>query len=185
LRAALIGYPADLTAEDICGSMRQYGVEDQCEVFENIPVEQVAHILARSKVALHWSGQEGSNKATYEALCCDTPLIVYRHNLGFPMHGINPSTGILADDHNLAQAIEWMVDHWREFQPRRWVLANTGYQLATRVLNETLQAIAHERGEPWTRDIVHRVNRINPRYKSDEDRRAMEPAYEALKQYLR
>jgi glycosyltransferase involved in cell wall biosynthesis len=184
LRTALIGYPADLNALDIRRDMRRHGVESHCELFENLPIEQVARILARSKVALHWSKQEGSNKATYEALSCDTPLIVYRHNLGFPMQAINSSTGVLADDYNLAQAIEWMVDHWRQFQPRRWLLANTGYERSTMALNDSLQTIARERGAPWTRNIVHRVNRINPRYKFDDDRLAMEPAYDKLAELL-
>jgi hypothetical protein len=185
LRVALIGSPRDLTADGVRREMRHFGVEDQCELFENLPFEQVANIVARSKVALHLTRQEGANKATYEYLCCDTPLIVYRHNLGTPIHCINRSTGVLADDHELPQAIDWMVGHYRDFQPRRWALANTGYERSTRMLNETLKAVAIERRQPWTRDIATRVNRPIPGYKYEHERIALGPAYEALCEYLR
>jgi len=185
LRAALVGYNLDLTIKDIKSLARKYGVADQCDFYESIPSDEVARIVADSKVALHLSKKEGTNKATYEALFCNTPLIVYRHNVGFPMSSINNDTGMLADDSELPAALTWMVDHYREFNPRRWALANTGYRRATQTLNDALRDLAVSRRRTWSRDIVPKVNRPNLRYKHDEDRIAMEPAYQELLRYLR
>ena len=184
LRVALIGYPMDLTAAEVRKEMRRFGVEKQCDLFENLAPPEVARIVGRSKVAVHLTKQEGTNKATYEALCCNTPLIVYRHNLGFPMSSINERTGLLAADNELADAIAWAVDHYLEFQPRAWALEHTGYLRATRTLNDCLRDAALRRREPWTQDIVARVNLVNPRYKFESDRLAMEPAYSQLEELL-
>jgi len=185
LRVALIGYPMDLTGEDIRRLMRRYGVEDQCESFESIPAECVAEIVADSKVAILLSKQEGNPKAPYEALFCDTPIILHRHNRGLRQSTVNEQTGLWADDRELPAAINHILDHRGEFRPREWALAHSGYRHATRQLNEALKDMAVARGEPWTRDIVPKTNRPNLRYAHDDDRMGMQTAYEDIKRFLR
>ncbi len=185
LRTALIGYPMDLTLDDIRRSMRKFGVEDQCETFESIRPERVAEIVADSKVAILFSKQEGNPKAPYEALFCDTPIILHRQNLGLRRSTINGQTGLWADETDLADAISCIISNPSDFRPRKWALAHSGYRRATQQINDALREMALARGEPWTRDIVPKTNRPNLRYLNEADRAAMQPSHEQIKRYLR
>ena len=162
-----------------------WGVDQQCQFFEAIPPGEVARIVSQSKVALHLSRAEGANKATYEAFFCDTPVIVFRHNVGFCEDVINEETGMFADDDELADAILSIARRSHRFQPRRWALANTGYAYATETLNSLLKQLAGQAGEPWTNDIVPKINSPNLLYANEADRLALEPTYADLLQYMR
>lgn len=181
---ALIGYPEELKQRDIERCARRHGVLQQCRFFERIPHVEVARIVSRASVAIHFSRAEGTNRASYEAWLCNTPLIVYRHNIGFRMEYVNERTGLLADDHELAGAIDHVLRNRGRFAPRAWLLERSGYRNATRKLNEMLCDIAHRRGEPWTRNIVEKKNALGLVYVNEEVRLEMEPEYDRLEQYL-
>jgi glycosyltransferase involved in cell wall biosynthesis len=179
-RVALVGYPLFRTSGAIRREMRAFGVADQCTLFESVSATEVAKILATSKVALHLSRFEGANRSIYEAFFCNTPAIVYKNNVGFNMSHITPLTGLLADDSELGDAINWVLDHPDQFRPREWALSHTGYLQATGTLNSRLRELALARGEPWTRDIVPKTNRPNARYKHDIDSTTLENGYQYL-----
>lgn len=183
-RVALVGAGTSAGRKEIERQMEALGIRSQCEIFERVPATTVANILARSKVAILLSRLEGTNKGIHEALFCDTPIIVYRHHIGLNMRTVNPMTGVLADDHELPDAIENMIRAPQAFQPRSWALANTGYCRSTMQVNSMLRAMAVQRGTPWTTDIVPKVNRPHAQYKADEDRIAFEPAFDELSQFL-
>lgn len=184
LKVAFIGYPGDLQLSDIRRLASRFGVSDLCHFYQGIPPQEVADIVASSGVAVHLSKAEGTNRASYEAWLCDTPLIVYRHCMGFRMDYVNDRTGLLADDHELADVIQYCLDQRQSFSPREWLLERSGYQKATLRLNNFLRTIALENGEPWTTDIVAKKNAPHLLYAREEDRLAMEPEYEELKRYL-
>jgi hypothetical protein len=71
------------------------------------------------------------------------------------------------------------------FSPRAWALAHTGSRNATRQLNERLRAIALAKGEPWTRDIVEKVNAPNLAYKEPGAIAVHEQAKAIAPRYLR
>src|SRR5207253_4695957 len=79
LRIALVGYDLGWTRESIEQLLRQYDLERDCAIYESIPHEEVARVVAESKVSLLLSQREGANKAAYESMFCGTPGIVYRH----------------------------------------------------------------------------------------------------------
>jgi glycosyltransferase involved in cell wall biosynthesis len=184
-RVALIGAGTGAERKIIERQMEVIGIRSQCEIFERVPAATVANILARSKVAILLSKLEGTNKGIHEALFCDTPVIVYRHHIGLNMRTVNPMTGILADDHELSDAIENMISAPQAFQPRSWALANTGYCRSTNQINTMLREMALQRGNPWTIDIVPKVNRPHAQYKLEEDRIAFEPLFDGLAGFLR
>lgn len=185
LRVALVGYPMDMTREDIVDKAKKYGVDSYCEIYEQISPAEVAKIISASRMAVHLSKAEGTNKASYEALLCDVPLIVYKHNIGFRNSYINDKTGILADDKELANAIEFILNRQDTFSPREWILKHSGHLNATYKLNRALKEIALEHGEPWTVDVVPKKNGPNFLYAKEEDRIIMESAYEDLRKHLR
>ena len=70
------------TREPIERLLRQYDLANECDLYENIPHQQVAQIVADSGVSLLLSQREGSNKSIHESMLCGTPIIVYRHQQG-------------------------------------------------------------------------------------------------------
>jgi glycosyltransferase involved in cell wall biosynthesis len=184
LKLALIGYPLGWTRQPIEDLLNKYGLNADCTIFEQIPHAEVSRIVSESRVSLLLSRQEGSNRSVYESMFCDTPVIVYRHHRGINLDHVNERTGLLADDDELAAAIERIVDHPEDFNPRGWALENIGFENATRKLNEALKRLAETRGLPWKRDIAAKRNAPNLRYAQPGRYRDFEDEYARLREFL-
>ncbi len=184
LRIALIGYNMGWTREPIERLMRKYDLEQDCTTFENIPHTEVARILADSKVSLLLSLREGSNKSIYESMFCGTPVIVYRHQCGMNLEHVNPTTGLLADDDELADAVKYVLDHSGEFDPRGWALENVGYLKSNQKIDDALCGMAGNRGRPWTHGIVSKKNGPHLRYAEMGLYKDFAAEYESLQAYL-
>ncbi len=184
LKFALIGYNIGWTSEEIKGLLRQYDLEGDCTLHEDIPHDEVARILADSKMSLLLSQREGANKAIYESMFCDTPVIVYRHQCGVNLDHVNSHTGRLAADDELADAICYVLDHPEAFESRRWALENAGYANANRKLNSELVELSRRRGLPWTRDIVAKKNAPNLKYADLGVYQEFADEYERLSHFL-
>lgn len=185
LRCALIGYPLDMTKENIVDLAESFGIRSSIDIYENILPIDVARIVTSSKVAVHLSQAEGPNKASYEAMMCNVPIIVYKYNDGFRKEFINSQTGIFADDDGLSFQIEYVIDNIKSFSPRSWLLRCGGFKNSTSILNTVLKQIALQNNEGWSSDIVAKINQPNLYYAYDDDRVCFESAYEDLKHYLR
>ncbi|MDT4965830.1 MAG: hypothetical protein QOJ64_567 [Acidobacteriota bacterium] len=184
LRIALIGYTMGWNRERIERLIRHYELEESCDIYEMIPHDEVARILADSKVSLLLSRQEGANRGIYESMFCGTPIVVYRHQCGVNLDHVNQRTGLLADDDELADTISYVLDHPTAFDSRGWALEHVGYANATRNINRTLRTMAESRGLPWTRDIVEKKNAPNLRYAQPGLYRSFDLEYERLQDYL-
>ena len=94
LKAALVGYPADYTLDEIVRQARHYGVEDQLEFHEHLSPEEVNVQYNRARVNLLWSRTEGFNRAIIEGMCAGVPCILRAgHNYGHHYAYINSQTG--------------------------------------------------------------------------------------------
>ena len=184
LRFALVGYQMGWTREPIERLLRQYGLESDCDLYEMIPHAEVARIVAASRVSLLLSHREGANRAIYESMFCDTPIIVYRHQCGVNLDHVNARTGLLADDDELGQAISYVLDHREEFDPRQWALRNAGYRNATQTINAALRRIAERRGLTWTKDIAAKKSAPELRYAEAGRYAEFAAEYERLQQLL-
>ena len=106
VRVLLIGFPwGARTADDIraeAAAMRNPRVE--LTIFESLPHTRVAELVAASKVFVFLSRKEGDNKALVEAMFADVPAIVFAESIGGARSRINPATGMLAQDSELADA---------------------------------------------------------------------------------
>jgi glycosyltransferase involved in cell wall biosynthesis len=186
IRVALVGYPSTWKRNHIERLMRRYGVQEQCEVFEGIPHKQVANILSDSRAALLLSRQEGTSKSFFEALFCDTPVIVTRdHRGGINQHTIPDDVVVLAGDDELDCAILSVMESPERFRAREWAASRTGWPLATRRLNEALEEMARQRGQPWTHPIVPKKNAPNLMYAEEGRYREFEEEYASLEPFLR
>lgn len=184
LRIALIGYDLGWNGETIERLLRQYNLEHDCTMFENIPHAEVARVVADSKVSLLLSHREGANRAIYESMFCGTPIIVYRNQCGVNLDHVNAATGLLADEDELADAIKHVIDHPENFEPRAWALANAGYANANKKINAALSEMAAERGLPWATDIAAKKSAPNLRYAEAGRYKQFAAEYQKLEAYL-
>jgi glycosyltransferase involved in cell wall biosynthesis len=184
LRFALIGYDMGWTRESIERLLRQYDLQDDCTLYQDVPHGEVARVLADSTMSLLLSQREGASKAIYESMFCGTPVIIYRHQCGINLDHVNARTGMLAADDELAGAIVHLLDHAEAFDPRGWALENAGHANATRKINAALAGLARRRGLPWIRDIVEKKNAPNLRYAELGIYKQFDEEYEQLGKFL-
>ena len=182
----LLGYPQGRSREDICRQANYFGVLDLLEIHENLQAEAVAEHMARAKVNVIWSRKEGVNRAIIEGMFADVPCIVRKgFNYGFRYPYINPQTGCFAEEKELPERLAWMIENYRQFRPREWVMANMTCQTATGLLSEAIRNTAIARGEPWTTDLAVKVNKLHMGYWDERDVKRFEPDYAFLKSMIR
>lgn len=184
LSTALIGYEMTWTQDRIEQLAREYGVFQDCTFFQLIPQAQVARLVAGSGVTVLLSLQEGANRAVYESLFCDTPVVVSREHRGINLDHVNASTGLLADDGALAESLLSVLAERERFTPRAWAEEHIGFHVARRLLNEQLRETALAGGRPWTRDIVGKKNAPSQRYTEPGLYRTFEADYDGLAAHL-
>lgn len=155
LKVALVGYKQDKDIATIAEEASHFGVRDQVELHEDLPLEGVNQLLSRSRVHVLWSRKEGANRAIVEALFADVPVIA-REGLGYghPYPYINESTGRFATEQTLADAILEVIRQPQRYSPRAWALENMSPQRATSILDEAISRSCRQRGEPWTGGIA-------------------------------
>lgn len=164
LSMLLIGVPGGLTRASIEAMAAERGLADALTVRERIPHAEVARLVARSRVSVLLSRQEGSNRAVYESLFVGTPVVVYAAHKGIDLGHVNARTGLLADDEKLDGALLAVIDGRDRFDPAAYAREELGYANATRKVNDGLRRLALARGRAWTRDIVAKRNAPNLRY---------------------
>jgi len=185
-RVALVGYPTGgYTREHIERDAEYYAIRKNIDIFEQIPFADVLALLRRSKVAVMLTRREGANRAFYEALFSDVPVIVTKESRGMNWDHVNSETGCFTDDNELANNILKVHAYRHLYHPRAWALKNTGARRSSTLLNEVVRQAATSKGEPWTVDVAPKKNGPNALYLNDTTRIMLEPAYKNLEQFLR
>ncbi len=141
---------------------------NQITIFEDLEPAAVNEVLNQSKVNVLLSRQEGSNRSLFEGFFAGVPGLALANNVGIPTTHFNPQTGRLIAEHELAAALLYFRNHWPEFDPRPWAMANIAPEVTTSKLNLVLRQLAEQRHEPWTRDIVCKCNCPSLRYYPDQ-----------------
>jgi glycosyltransferase involved in cell wall biosynthesis len=158
----LLGYPINLSKDDILQEAQYYGVADQVEIQEYAPYARINEYLNRSKVNVVWSRREGVNRAIVEGMFAGVPCLVREgFNYGHKYSYINEHTGRYSTEHGLPEALLWMIENHQRFSPRDWVMANMSCQKATEILAERIRARALNDGEPWTEGLAVKTNELN------------------------
>jgi glycosyltransferase involved in cell wall biosynthesis len=168
-RVALVGFPWDEgTLSQVENLAKWYGVRRQVTFFEKLCPEEVNMVLNQSKVNVLLSLKEGANKTLFEGMFAGVPAILLENNIGVNKeHIVEGRTGRLIKERELPEVLLWFREHYREFRPREWAMQNISPQVSAAKLNTLLRELAHQRGEPWTRDIVAKTNCPEPRYYPD------------------
>jgi glycosyltransferase involved in cell wall biosynthesis len=185
LKIALVGYPLVWDQARIVRLLEQFGLKDQCTIFDSVPQSEVAKIVGDSEAYVLLSRREGANRALYEALFCDTPVVVFAGHRGVDTQMVRSGVGMLYEPDGLGDAIVAVLSNRDAFRPLAWAQANSGYSNSTASLNAILKQMAQKRGLPWTSDMVPKKNAPEVRYAHDADQEMMEPEYALLSPFLR
>ena len=185
LRIALVGYPLVWDQDRIARLLVEHGLKEQCTIFDSIPQPEVAKVVGDSEAYVLLSRREGANRALYEALFCDTPVIVYAGHRGVDTEMVRSGVGALYEADGLGEAIRGVLANRDAFRPLAWARENSGYANSTIALNAIVKAMSQRRGLPWTHDMVPKKNAPEVRYADEADRERMEPEYPLLAAFLR
>ena len=184
LRVALVGSPTVWSREKIESMIDRYDLSDSCTVYENIPHARVAEIVASSSAFVLASRQEGANKALYEALFCDTPVLIYSEHRSVNPDHIGSDVGIRFASGELDKAIRSVLEAPDRFSPRKWALEHTGWPVATEQLEALIRGIEERADRAWTRSIAAKKNAPHLRYAETGKYREFESEYERLHELM-
>ncbi len=159
LKVALVGYSLGLSLDDLRRLAAHYGIDDQIEWHEGLSQPDVNVLLNRSKVNVIWSRKEGVNRAIVEGMFAGVPCVVRAgFNYGFKYPYINEATGRFADESELSDCLAWMMDNYRRFDPRPWVMEHMSCQRSTAIVEGVVRR--HVQG-PWTGPLAVKVNGLH------------------------
>lgn len=181
-KLALVGYPLDLTQTDILAQARIFGVDDLIAIFERRTPTEVNALLNRSKVHVLCSRREGVNRAIIEAMAAGVPNVVREgFNYGHHYAYINDRTGRFATEQDLPRVLINMIDNYRQYSPRDYVLSFMTPEASTQRLNREIRDVALSLGEVWTRDIAIKVSTLDGlTYLDPSDRKRFAEDYRYL-----
>lgn len=187
LRIALIGYPIDMTREEIASLAQYYGVIDMIEIFQNIPQAEVAELVAASRCMVLWSRREGSPRAIIESMAADVPCIIREgFNYGQHYRHINPLTGRFASEETLGHTIMDILKSSNTLNPRKWILENMTPKTSIKNLNALMKSIGSAEGEEWTEEAVAKTNGLHGmEYLNPLDSNRFESAYQELRSLIK
>lgn len=156
VNVTIVGQDQDgRTAEDIVRLAKAYGVDDQIRIVSNATYPVVSATLARAKISVLFSVNEGSSVIVTESLFAGTPMgLLERAHIGSRVF-INEQTGRLFKERNLGQQLLEFLDSAPRMTPREWAVQNglDCYSSGQR-LNAALKTGATLDGAEWTHDIV-------------------------------
>jgi glycosyltransferase involved in cell wall biosynthesis len=188
LKVLLVGYPMDLTREDIFQLAKIRGVADQIELFERLKPADVNGLLNRAKVNVIWSRREGSTRAIIEGFAAGVPGILRAgFNYGYHYPYINSATGSYATDRDLPDRLLEMVKVPERYDPRSWILESMSPQVATRHVDEAIARHAARVGEKWTtgRLAVKVTSLDSMAYWDETERTRFAPDHDFVRSALR
>lgn len=178
-RVLLMGVPlGGRTDKDLMAEAKRFGVEDRFDLVLRPSRADVMAGLARGRVSLVFSRQEGACIAVAESLFADTPVGAFRNARIGSKAFINERTGVLLGRRGLPAQIQRFVEEAGEFRPREWAVEHISCRISRRVLNDALQRAAECDGHIWTKDIVPIAKDLVPVYLSAKAEAESQPWYE-------
>jgi glycosyltransferase involved in cell wall biosynthesis len=162
LNITLVGYPVDMSKQEILKLAEYYGLENNVHIYEWIKPEEVAALQRRAKSNVLWSKFEGNNRAIIEGMFCGSPVIMREgHNYGEQYEFINEFTGCFANESNLTQRLQQILKSHRKLNPRKYVLENRNCVSATSIMNQTIKDYEKSQGRKWEGELAIKTNELH------------------------
>ena len=181
LRVVCVGQPDERhTISQIKALAKHFGVPQNIEFLESIPIEKVTELQCRSKVAAIFSRWEGCCVAAAEALFAGAVLVMRDNAYVGPRAYVNEQTGLAFNLKNAAAQISRALADGERYRSREWALENISYEKTGQALNQKLKADSLSAGLPWTTDLCAMHWRPYAQLTHERDRTTLRPAWEEL-----
>lgn len=178
-RVLLMGVPlGGRTESDLLDEARAFGVADRFELVVRPSREEVRSGLARGRVSLVFSRQEGACIAVTESLFADTPVGMFREARVGSKAFINEQTGRLLERRRLTRQLDDFIDKADSYRPREWALQHISCHVSQAVLEAHLRRAALAAGQVWTQGLLPIRKDLVPSYLSARAEAEMRPWYE-------
>jgi glycosyltransferase involved in cell wall biosynthesis len=163
LNITLVGYPGDMTMDDIKALANYYNINEQITYYEWISPQEVAKLMMRAKVNLLWSRMEGVNRAIIEGMFCNTPCILRDgFNYGQKYSYINDKTGEFCTEDNLPNTILEIKNNYATYSPRTYIEQFHTCEAAVTLLNEAIAEHCYNtKDATWSNNIDLKVNELH------------------------
>jgi glycosyltransferase involved in cell wall biosynthesis len=168
------------TLESVREQARLFGVKQDIEFAEDLPIEEVQEYQCNSKISLILSRREGCCVAVVESLFADSPVALLKDAHVGPRAYINDQTGLLLEHSRLDRQLMRFLESAEQCRARAWAIDNISCYQSIGKLNALLRDDARATGRPWTSDLKIPCWRPYPAYVSPEDAEALRPAYDWL-----
>lgn len=184
LKVVLIGQKeGNRDKEFILNLARQFGARQQLEIYESIPIHEVAAHQCKAKVSLIMSRREGCCVAAVESLFAGCALGMRADAHVGPIAYINKQTGKRLRPGRIAEDIASLLEESRTtLRPREWAIENLACQVSHRRVNDFLRDMSIQAGKPWARDIAMPHWRPHPTFANHAQQEYMRPAYAKLRE---
>lgn len=181
LKVVLIGQrEPGRSRESILALARAFGVPQQLEIHESLPIEEVARHQCNAKVSVILSRREGCCVAAVESLFAGCALAMREDAHVGPLAYINEQTGRRLRPSRMHLDLMELIQASASLRPRQWAMENIACHLSREKLNASLKAQAQQRGSPWTKDIVQPQWRPHPTHAHAADRAELQVVYDEL-----
>lgn len=162
LKVALVGYPGDLTMQDVKAMADSMHLGDITSFYEWLPPDEVSKLLQRSKVNLLWSRFEGLNRSIIEGMFCNVPCVLREgFNYGDKYSYINEQTGQFSSESKLADNLKTMLENHTNYSPRDFVLKHHTCIRATNILKEKINEVEAKVGSKLTAELAVKINALH------------------------
>ena len=104
----------------LMAAIRSEGLGDSVTVFCDLNRAQLNDVYNRSKLCVLTSLKEGGNRAIFEAMWSNVPVVVLAANVGVNKDYINASTGRLSSERELGKCMLEMTADIAKWAPRAW-----------------------------------------------------------------
>lgn len=153
LRVVLIGQPESRrTVDDIRSEAMAFGVAEQIEFFDRVPVTEVWNWLERSRISLILSLREGSCVVVAESLMAGTPVGMLEDAGIGSRDFIYPTTGrFLSHGSQFARQLNGFLYAAPMMSPRPWAEHN----ISADVSGEVLRKVVDADSAPSLKDLWH------------------------------
>jgi glycosyltransferase involved in cell wall biosynthesis len=183
LRVKMIGQnEGPHTLESVRKQARLFGVKQDIDFAQDLPIEGVQECQCNSKISLILSRREGCCVAVVESLFADSPVALLKDAHVGPRAYINDQTGMLLEHARLDRQLMRFLETAAQCRARAWAIDNISCYHSIGKLNALLRDDARATGCPWTTDLKVPCWRPYPAYVNPEDAEALRPAYDWLRE---
>ncbi len=181
LRIVLVGQrEGGRDAEFIRRQASSFGVPQNLEIHQSLPITEVTRLQTQSKVALIFSRREGGCVAFVEAMFAGCAVGIRADAHVGALAYVNENTGLLLRPGHLAEDLMTLLQMAGSLQPATWAAGHISCHHTHKKVNAFFRKYAAEKELPWTCDLATHHWRPYPAHTSQQEASALLSTYREL-----